>query len=180
MRINVLDIKDEEEITLLHDYDSKKVGIDFDDCSYAEPVHLSGSARRMKDSLFVNGKLTSTCTITCSFCLARSPNKVSESFDFIYDIKDKREVDITDDVREIFILKHPYQYRCKEDCKGLCPRCGTNLNEKTCRCPSDDDDTEQKFFQLKQWFEKKKEGVRDNGKSKTKTFKHKDKNPSGA
>jgi len=37
-------------------------------------------------------------------------------------------------VREQVLLSLPSRTLCKEDCKGLCPRCGQNLNLATCSC----------------------------------------------
>jgi len=37
-------------------------------------------------------------------------------------------------VREQFILQRPMQMLCKEDCQGLCPQCGKNLNKGRCQC----------------------------------------------
>ena len=47
---------------------------------------------------------------------------------------------LEDVVREQILLTLPTRTLCKEDCKGLCPRCGQNLNLATCSCaqtPSD-------------------------------------------
>ena len=41
----------------------------------------------------------------------------------------KDEVVISD-----IILNYPQKYLCKDDCKGLCPECGKNLNEGDCGC----------------------------------------------
>ncbi len=45
-----------------------------------------------------------------------------------------REIDITEDVRDLLLLAIPAKFVCREDCQGLCPRCGVNLNLETCRC----------------------------------------------
>ncbi len=37
-------------------------------------------------------------------------------------------------VREDILLSLPTKILCREDCKGICPYCGTNLNEKQCDC----------------------------------------------
>ena len=37
-------------------------------------------------------------------------------------------------VREQVLLAVPLKVTCREDCKGLCPHCGTNLNEGQCSC----------------------------------------------
>ena len=43
-------------------------------------------------------------------------------------------VDLEPLFREEFVLAIPYAPLCREDCKGLCPQCGTDLNSGTCKC----------------------------------------------
>ena len=45
-----------------------------------------------------------------------------------------RIIDLTDDVREDILSVLPARFLCRDDCKGLCPYCGQNLNEGTCQC----------------------------------------------
>ena len=49
-------------------------------------------------------------------------------------------IDISNDVRDFAILAVPMKKLCSEDCKGLCPRCGKNLNEGECSCNKDETD----------------------------------------
>ncbi len=44
------------------------------------------------------------------------------------------EIDLSEIVREMLVLDIPLRYLCSETCKGLCPRCGRNLNAGTCAC----------------------------------------------
>lgn len=44
-------------------------------------------------------------------------------------------LDLAPMVREQVILAAPMQPLCREDCQGLCPQCGQNLNEGRCACP---------------------------------------------
>jgi uncharacterized protein len=44
------------------------------------------------------------------------------------------ELDLTDSLRENVLLEVPMKVLCSEGCLGLCPTCGTNLNESTCSC----------------------------------------------
>jgi uncharacterized protein len=46
----------------------------------------------------------------------------------------RTEVDITDPVREALIIALPFRPLCRESCRGLCPVCGINKNEKSCSC----------------------------------------------
>lgn len=46
-------------------------------------------------------------------------------------------IDLTEAIRDTLILSEPMRVLCREDCKGLCPQCGANLNEGPCSCPTD-------------------------------------------
>ena len=49
------------------------------------------------------------------------------------------ELDIDDLLESVFILGMDPQILCRDDCKGLCPRCGADLNEGGCRCQAESD-----------------------------------------
>ena len=85
-----------------------------------------------------------TLGIPCSRCLAEVRYPVSVQVTKEVDFSELDEEDssyIEDKYLDLDILifdevvpKLPSRVLCKEDCKGLCPVCGTNLNEKECRC----------------------------------------------
>ncbi|MEA2062788.1 MAG: DUF177 domain-containing protein, partial [Gemmatimonadota bacterium] len=52
----------------------------------------------------------------------------------------RKTIDLTDLVRECVLLDYPRFLQCSEDCKGLCPVCGCNLNERECNCARDEID----------------------------------------
>jgi uncharacterized protein len=93
--------------------------------------------------------------LLCARCVEPVPTPLSGSFDLIFRPQaadaDPGERSITPDeteigyyeesglsledvVREQVLLSLPSRTLCKEDCKGLCPRCGQNLNLATCNC----------------------------------------------
>jgi len=47
---------------------------------------------------------------------------------------DGERIDLEPVFREQFVLAVPFAPLCREDCKGLCPQCGTDLNTGTCAC----------------------------------------------
>ena len=59
--------------------------------------------------------------------------------------------DLEDIVRTVFVLNLDSKLLCKEDCKGLCPQCGKNLNDGPCNCRKELD---PRFAALKQLLEK--------------------------
>ena len=44
------------------------------------------------------------------------------------------DLDLTASVRDALLLELPMRILCAEDCRGLCPVCGINLNRETCTC----------------------------------------------
>lgn len=58
----------------------------------------------------------------------------SDDFNLKYLSPDQDKIDISEDVIEYVRLTLPMKNLCNENCKGLCPYCGINLNEKKCNC----------------------------------------------
>lgn len=58
--------------------------------------------------------------------------------DLEFGFYDQDEVDLGRIVGEQLVLGLPLRFLCRDDCRGLCPRCGTNLNEKTCACSKEE------------------------------------------
>jgi len=54
---------------------------------------------------------------------------------------DSTHVDLAEDVRQFVVLGLPQKMLCREDCAGLCPSCGLNLNLGKCECKNDESDS---------------------------------------
>jgi uncharacterized protein len=75
-------------------------------------------------------------------------DKANKDDDLIFINSDT--LDITEIIENNIILTLPIKRLCKEDCKGLCHKCGTNLNFSTCHC--NDDDIDPRLAKLKDLF----------------------------
>jgi uncharacterized protein len=96
----------------------------------------------------INSQIYKNCT--CDRCLVNFKMKLNPGFKILYsydesfisanteDIKflkfDDDTIDPTEDVRQMIILSVPLKILCNENCKGLCPQCGQNLNDRDCSC----------------------------------------------
>jgi len=78
--------------------------------------------------------------------LLRSIEGAEEEINITYLSPDAHMIDISKDVRDYMILSVPMKRLCKEDCKGLCVKCGADLNEKQCGCNDDEIDDRWKVL----------------------------------
>lgn len=72
----------------------------------------------------------------------------NEKDDDDYIIVKNRELDLDELINEEVSLSLPNKILCKEDCKGLCSQCGTNLNVKKCDCKKSIDPRMEALLQL--------------------------------
>ncbi|MBN1504833.1 MAG: DUF177 domain-containing protein [Candidatus Eisenbacteria bacterium] len=105
------------------------------------------------DELVILGKASGVVSEECSRCLRPYDRKFSVEFEVFCDKigahkpradeeqgetyvahHDGKTLDMGPIVREAIVLSSPMQPLCREDCRGLCPVCGVNLNEQTCSC----------------------------------------------
>lgn len=116
------------------EYNPKDLDLEFVDLTYSSGLSLDGTVEKYMNTLTFRGQLTSQVKHVCARCLKQVEDSVDYPFELVYDIKGKEEVDTLEDLREILILDHPIRFLCREDCLGLCPRCGADLNEGPCSC----------------------------------------------
>jgi uncharacterized protein len=134
------------------------------DLRQSTPLHAAGRAQlieehhgkhqRIKD-IRVSGELSTALELPCARCLEPVIQDVRRKFDLLYRPlgadAGREEISVTgaeaeisyyqgegllleDAVREQVLLAVPLKVICREDCKGLCPHCGANLNLEQCSC----------------------------------------------
>jgi len=130
-----------------------------------EPVVANGTIRNTAGVLVMTGSIETTIHGTCDRCA----NDFDRDIEFPIDVVLVEELsneenedewvfplegdsaDLDDIVRTVFVLNLDSKLLCKEDCKGLCCRCGKNLNDGPCSCQKELD---PRFAALKQLLEK--------------------------
>lgn len=118
-------------------------------------LKLGGSVLKGAASTVVRGHLTGDSEIACDRCLEPITRDLDIEFedefiskdaflvdkekelapeDLIANEFDGKHIDLYETVREQILLDVPQQVFCEEDCKGLCQKCGANLNLIDCKC----------------------------------------------
>ena len=118
------------------------------------PLQVSLSYYRAGGEVFISGRFDAATTAACSRCAEEfefashrsfryvlAPQVMSDKNDFALRAEDLEfsfyrgdEVDLTPLLREQVLLALAERPLCREDCRGLCPRCGVNLNAGGCGC----------------------------------------------
>ena len=108
-----------------------------DEFAPASPVNYEFKVTAAAGSFLVTGSVRGKVSTRCGRCLAPLTLELRNDHVELYYAKSDistEEVDISGDVRDELLIELPMNPLCKEECKGLCPICGTNLNKKQCRC----------------------------------------------
>jgi uncharacterized protein len=135
MKINVKRLPVEGE-TLRGTEPASIMELDEPEIRFEHEVAYDLHAQIQGNALLVTGTLETPATLRCSRCSTsfEHPVLVNE-FIFHQELTGEDFVDLTPNVREDIILELPQRALCKQQCRGLCPMCGKNLNEGACQCP---------------------------------------------
>jgi uncharacterized protein len=126
-----------------------------------EPVRLHVDVYKMGERFRLAGRVRTVLELPCSRCLEPFLSPVDAAFDLVYhpqrtnigegelevqedDLStafyENDEIDLGQLIREQFYLALPMKPLCSDECQGLCPVCGINLNRGICACKRDWED----------------------------------------
>lgn len=128
----------EDGLRVTEALDPTPLGLTTQDLAFAAPIAVSAFVQRSEDELLVAAEADSTIAVVCSRCLATVQRPYHHAFQVDVEIQGRLAVDVTDDLRQEILLSYPMTSLCREDCRGLCPTCGQNLNEGACACSKAD------------------------------------------
>ena len=106
-----------------------------DDLRFIEPLQVKGRVYKMEDIVAVNLTAQGKYSSFCWRCLDPIEKEWTASLSMDCPIhKNLEYIDLDEDIRQEVFLNLPSRMICREDCKGLCPQCGVNLNQEECKC----------------------------------------------
>jgi uncharacterized protein len=102
---------------------------------YRQPVKVRASIFRITNAVDADLSVTATAYGVCSRCLDEAKIEIKKEFKLSYQVSGSNQIiDMDPDIREEILLEYAINPVCSPGCKGLCPRCGKNLNEGECNC----------------------------------------------
>jgi uncharacterized protein len=123
--------------------------LDFGDSRVDGPMSVSGRVVGLIDAVEAEFDVTATGHFTCTRCLIEWDEPVMvEAKQYFRTMPDEDgyaivddEVDVSGPARDELALALPAKPLCRQDCLGLCPTCGTDLNSEPCGGHGDDSDS---------------------------------------
>jgi len=154
MIVNLLTIRDG---AIMFDFvlQPSEIDLDSDEAKLIEEIGVEGSLRKGIAQTDVQGNIDARIEIECSRCLMTTEKSLKFPFNAVFvspeNYTDEKEavlniddldvsitvddkIDLSELVREQILLAVPSQIFCREDCKGLCQKCGASQNLIDCKC----------------------------------------------
>ena len=129
---------------------------------FIEPIWVKGTVKTKTGQIDLDVNVKTVMNLVCTRCLddirqtidlditETWAKDVAEDDMDTLPLSEGDTVDLTDLLIKDIISSLPIQALCSEDCKGLCQKCGVNLNQKTCDC--DKEQVDIRFAALKDLF----------------------------
>jgi uncharacterized protein len=129
--------------------------IDLSPDGWVGPVRGVFEVEKTGEKVTVRGSVTAAARLECVRCLTefdlplqvplevfaeragsgRQRDEEALERDDYMKFHDGRRLDLCASARELLLLELPMGPHCREDCRGLCPKCGADLNAGPCGCP---------------------------------------------
>jgi len=122
-------------VILEEEVNAKDLDLENDTVKFSRFLKIRAEVYRITNAVTVELQLRSLMRLSCSRCLSEFEIPFKKDLRLNYEAeKTNPIIDLNQDIKEEIVLDHPLKPLCKPDCRGLCPKCGENLNEETCGC----------------------------------------------
>ena len=152
MRLDLTELTSGREKKIPFRFEPDVSELDFNSVNgFTAPVIAEGEVTDHAGALAVTGRLTGMMECVCARCLKTFERGLNldinaylaeelqdEDSEDIYLIEDN-SADMDEIALTTLVLNMEQRFFCREDCKGLCPKCGKDLNEGPCGCREDPD-----------------------------------------
>lgn len=148
MKLDLSDILAGRQKEISFDY-PLTIEDEFYDVAFPEPLYVTGVVKNTAGyiSLRIVGKISydtfcdrcskpikSSLELVIERTIAEAKTVANDDIDDSYLVIEGSTVELDETIREEFVLSFPTKHLCSEECLGLCPECGVDLNINKCCC----------------------------------------------
>ncbi|MFQ5708079.1 MAG: DUF177 domain-containing protein [bacterium] len=118
--------------------------------NFVNKIKVYATCDKNDNNVVIKTRVVTLAHFQCDNCLNEFTRRIDEEIDLFCTLQPQvensdeesvvllnprtHELDLTQAVRECLLLAVPMKTVCQDDCKGLCPTCGANLNLGLCDC----------------------------------------------
>ena len=136
MKININQIPT-GGLTLEEDESASALDLETETIKFPQALRIKARLFKITNIVSADVILSKALRTICSRCLNEIEIDFQKSLKLNYQVsKSEQVVDLNPEIREEIIVDYPLKPLCSQNCKGLCPKCGKNLNEGDCYCAS--------------------------------------------
>lgn len=112
-----------------------EIGLTGNELKVVAPLKVRADIQKVRDVINAEIEVTGKYEFSCARCLESVIVDRKDDFSIHVDIEPAMDVvDLGEEIRQEMLLDISTIVLCKEDCKGICPTCGVNLNLEKCQC----------------------------------------------
>lgn len=117
--------------------EAKILDVETDEVKFNGPIKLKADISKITNAVTADIRIDASMRLCCSRCLEEIEFNFIKNLKFNYQAdRTVPAIDLNPDIREEIILDYPINSLCKPECRGICPKCGNNLNQGGCSCGS--------------------------------------------
>jgi uncharacterized protein len=115
------------------------LGLETELIRFGVPLKVRAAVTKITNALTVSLDLHSLAILRCSRCLKEYEIELKKNFELNFAIEPKEMlVELDPLIRDEVILEYDIKQLCRPDCRGLCVKCGKDLNLGECSCTNKD------------------------------------------
>ena len=152
MKLNLKQLAQEPGAVLPFSFQMELSGLEWNGAQpFARPVQVEGRVRNMAGAMLLTARMTTVLSLSCDRCAKPFEREKTVEYETLlaFELEDEEnddillldgtELDLDEAAGTAFILAMDTKNLCSDDCKGLCAKCGADLNLGPCGCRPDVD-----------------------------------------
>jgi uncharacterized protein len=136
MKVSVRDIG-KAGLDLIQSFPKEGIGLSDEEIDLRSPIEVKVHLERFDNTAVADVVIKADFGSLCARCLEDMHQVQTRNYHFDFELGPTVEhLDLGEEIRQELIMDNPARVLCTDDCKGICPSCGVNLNTEQCQCPA--------------------------------------------
>ena len=111
------------------------IGLSSEEVDIRSLLSVKAHLEKVNNFVIADARIKAEFGYMCARCLEELSSTEERSYKFDFELDPTKEyIDLGEEIRQEIIMANPAKVLCSKDCKGICPKCGANLNKEQCKC----------------------------------------------